>query len=312
MRTSLKSPRIARSATPRRTRSGELGSTPWTIVCALALFACGGASAKPPIGSEAEDRPATSAEAEAATHPCGEGDKTQVHDLNGDKETKSFVPCGSSGKHDYSGLIRIETVENGVHIIIDARDDEVELLGKDVKQRDAVIVFPRGKDAKYAVEVPLTKTKTGYHGDKIVFWDDLDKLSDEGTKIDIKVYDHDKSSGQPAEELHVSVTISAGKSCEKAQDENPQKIDMGKKDTKKDLTKEDLGAPIAKSNAAVACGLADSAHANICVVVRNGKPLGVSVGMEPKNNKVAACIDRRMRSLAFPSSDKADTVTYRY
>ena len=285
----------------------------FATLSALAVLGCGGSNTKPPpLGSEGEERPATAAEAEAATHPCGDADKTQVHDLHSATETKSFVPCGGSGKHDYSGLIRIETVENGVHIIIDARDDEVELLGKDVRTRDAVIVFPRGKDPKYAVEVPLTKTKTGYHGDKIVFWDDLDKLSDEGTKIDIKVYDHDKKSGQPAEELHVSVTISAGKSCEKAQDENPQQVDMGKKDGRKDLTKEELGAPIAKSNAAVACGLADTSHASICVVVKNGKPLGVSVGMDPKNNKVAACFDRCMRGLAFPSSDKPDVVTYRY
>jgi hypothetical protein len=304
-RTTRRAPRFIRAA-------ALLSSASALVISGGISIGCGGSTPKPPVASESDERAATPEEAEAATHTCGSSDKTQVHDLHSGTETKSFVPCGSNGKHDYSGLIRIETVENGVHIIIDARDDEVELLGKDVRQRDAVIVFPRGKDAKYAVEVPLTKTKTGYHGDKIVFWDELDKLSDEGTKIDIKVYDHDKKSGQPAEELHVSVTISAGKSCEKAQDENPQQVDMGKKDGRKDLTKDELGAPIAKSNAAVACGLADSSHASICVVVKNGKPLGVSVGMEPKNNKVAACIDRRMRGLAFPSSDKPDVVTYHY
>lgn len=277
---------------------------------AFAATSCGGPS-EPAHGPEHEHA-ATQEEAEAATHPCGPKDTPQVHDIHSDGESKSFVPCGSSGKHDYSGLVRIETVPEGVHIIIDARDDEVDVLGPDVRTRDAVIVFPKGKEAKVAIEVPLTKTKTGYHGDKIVFWDDLDKLHDEGTKIDIKVYDHDKKSGAPAEELHVSFNISAGKSCEKAQDENPQTVDMGKKDGRKDLTKEELGAPIAKNNAAVACGLADSAHANICVLVRGGKALGVSVGVDPKNNKVAACIDKRMRGLAFPASDKPDTVTFRY
>jgi hypothetical protein len=170
-------------------------------------------------------------------------------------------------------------------------------------------VYPKGRD-KASVEVPLTKTKTGYHGDKIVFWDDIEKLTDEGTKIDIGIYDHDKSSGD-TEEMHVSVGLSTGKSCEKAQDENPQQISMGKS-SGPDLTKEQLGAPINNANAAAACGLPDSAHAKICVLVKGGKPLGVTVSVDPKNNRVAACMDRRMRGLAFPVSGQPDTVTYNY
>jgi hypothetical protein len=56
------------------------------------------------------------------------------------------------------------------------------------------------------------------------------------------------------------------------------------------------------------CGLPESAHANICVAVKQGKPLGVSVGVTPKNNRVAACIDRATRKVRFPVSDKLDVV----
>ena len=205
--------------------------------------------------------------------------------------------------------MKIEPVDDGVHIIIDATDDDVTLLGPDVRTRDAVIVYPKGKGS-IAVEVPLFKTKTGYHGDKIVFWNDLGKLNDEGTKVDVAIFDHDRKTGE-TEELHVAVGVSTGKSCEKAQNENPQQVVIGKAGAK-DLSREELGRPISSSNAAVACALPGSAHAKICVLVRRGRPLGVTVDVSPSNNRVAACIDRRMRGLAFPASDNADTVTYNY
>lgn len=279
-----------------------------TLAGAVVLAACGGGQT--PSAQSASDQQPTQAEIAQAEKPCGSADKTQQADLSSDKETDAFAPCAKGGAGDYSAMVKIEPVDDGVHIIIDATDDDVTLLGPDVKSRDAVIVYPKGKGSS-AVEVPLIKTKTGYHGDKIVFWNDLDKITDDGTKIDIAVYDHDKSSGD-TEELHLSVGLSTGKSCEKAQDENPQQVSMGKKDSRPDLTNDQLGAPINNANAASACGLSDSAHAKICVMVRNGKPLGVTVNVDPKNNRVAACIDRRMRRLAFPVDDRPNTVTYNY
>jgi hypothetical protein len=273
--------------------------------------ACGGSSqSSPGAQSPAPEEQPTAAEIERAKKPCGAVDKVHAHDLSAGQATEAFAPCSQSGAHDYSALVKIETLDEGVHIVIDATDDEVTLLGPDVKSRDAVIVYPRGKGST-AVEVPLMKTRTGYHGDKIVLWDDLGKLNDEGTKIDVTIYDHDKSARQ-TEELHVSVGVSTGKSCERAQDENPQVVRMGASDASRDLTKDELGRPIASSNSAVACGLPNSARAKICVLVRRGKPLGVTVDVAPNNNRVAACIDRRMRRLAFPPSDRADTVTYTY
>jgi hypothetical protein len=42
--------------------------------------------------------------------------------------------------------------------------------------------------------------------------------------------------------------------------------------------------------------------------VKKGKPVGVSVKTAPMNNKVAACIDKATRKLAFPPNDKLDVV----
>jgi hypothetical protein len=231
-----------------------------------------------------------------------------VHDIHDEDGSETFAPCSSSGKNDYSGAIKIETMPEGIRITINATDDEVKMgaLGSDVKTRDAVIVYPRGKGSK-AVEVPLMHTPHGYTGDKIIPWEDLDKLNDDGTKIHVAIFDHDAKSGTH-EELSVQVAVSTGKSCEKAQDENPQTIDMGKKGSKPDLTKDQLGKPMQSSTFFSSCGLADSANADICVAVRNGKPLGVSVNVMPKNNKVAACIDKATRRLSFPSSEKLDVV----
>jgi hypothetical protein len=167
-------------------------------------------------------KPAADAGADAAkVHACGEKDKVHAHSAEGDGATEALVPCSASGANDFSGVVRIDNTYEGVKITIDATDDQVDMgaLGSDVKTRDAVLVYPKGK-GQQAVEVPLVKTLTGYKGEKVIPWSDLDKLTDEGTKIDVAIFDHDKP-GESSEELHVSVAVSTGKSCEKARDENP-------------------------------------------------------------------------------------------
>jgi hypothetical protein len=298
-----------------------------SLVSALLSFAavsCGGGNQAPansPDGtadggaSASGDVPA--GEVAQAEKKCGAADTVQKHDIHKDGATEAFVPCSKDGKGDYSGIVKIETLPDGVHITIQATDDEVDsgVLGGDVKTRDAVIVYPKGhgQGAK-AIEVPLVKNATGYTGDKIVLWDDLDKLNGDGTQLDIAVFDHDKSSNKPSEELHIQVAVSTGKSCEKAIDENPQTLDMGKKGAppRPDLTDAQLGAPMKTSGFFSHCGLADKENAEICVAVKNGKPVGVSVVVTPTNKRTAACIDRATRKLHFPASDKLDVVHQKF
>ena len=191
---------------------------------ALSVAACGGGTppAQSPDSQKAE--PSADARAAATSHPCGEHEKVHTHDLGESSVTDALVPCSrGGGASDYSGAIKIETIPEGVHIVINATDDQVNMgiLGSDVKTRDAVIVYPKGRGSK-AIEVPLVKTANGYSGDKIVMWEDIDKITDEGTKIDVAIYDHDGKTGETAEEMHISVAVSSGKSCERAIDENPQ------------------------------------------------------------------------------------------
>jgi hypothetical protein len=280
----------------------------------LGLTACGGAAtpaASTPAAGAAPEVVPTPAEIAQAQKPCGNADDVHAHDLSSGKATEAFTPCAKSGATDYSALVKIETLDEGVHIYIDATDDEVTLLGPDVTQRDAVLVYPKGKGS-IAIEVPLVKTRTGYQGDKIVMWDDLGKLTDDGTKIDVAIYDHDHST-QSTEEMHVSLAVSTGKSCEKALDENMQTINMGAhQGAKADLTSDQLGAPMRSSDFFSNCGLPDSANADICVAVKRGKPVGVSVALTPSNNRVAACIDRATRRLSFPVSESLDVVHQKF
>ena len=271
----------------------------WAVAVVFGVGACGGGA--PPKAGE-------TAGAEAKkVHPCGDADKTHAYDLHDEDGDDALVPCSKSGGGDYSGGIHIETIPDGLHITIHATDDEVDngTLGSDVKNRDAVIVYPKGPGSK-AIEVPLMKTKDGYVGDKIVLWDDLGKLNDEGTKIDVAIFDHDKSSGQASEELHVSVAVSTGKSCEKAFEETPDTMVMGKAQ-EKDLSAEQLGAPIG-SSVVTSCGLPSSAKADICATMIDGKATGVSVNVTPPNNKVAACIDKATRRLHYPVSHRPNKI----
>lgn len=278
------------------------------LISSSLLGACGGGSVPP-----AKSDPSSASSTPPPVHDCGAADRVHHHDLHSEGQTEAFVPCAQGGKSDYSGAIKIETIPDGVHIIIQATDDMVNTgaLGSDVKTRDAVIVYPKGKGSK-AVEVPLVKTATGYSGDKIVLWDDLDVLTDEGTKIHIAVFDHDGKNGEAAEEMSVQIAVSTGKSCERAMEENPQTMDMGKKGAKADLTDAQLGAPMKDSSFFAKCGLPDSSNAEICAAVKQGKPVGVSVKVTPGSNKVAACIDRATRHLSFPASDKLDVVHQKF
>jgi hypothetical protein len=285
-------------------------TSPWLLSVVLpVLTSCGGGTPPAATGGAGQ---ATPAEVAAAVKPCGDADKVHAHDLGSDQPTEAFSPCAKSGASDYSGVIRIETIPEGIHIVINATDDDVNngVLGSDVKQRDAVIVYPKGKNSKESIEVPLFKTKTGYTGDKIVLYDQLDKLSDEGTKIDVAIFDHDKNNTNGSEEMHVSVAVSTGKSCERAIDENPQSLDMtkGGGGGGPDLTDAQLGAPLNSGQWMSGCGLAGSSNAKVCVALKQGRPLGVSVNVTPKNNRVAACIDKAARRVHFPASNKLDVV----
>jgi hypothetical protein len=283
------------------------------MMVAVALASCGGGGAAPQTpangGGDGSGASAQSAdqhpnkppkqEVTEAVHPCAPGEQTHTHDLHAGAATEALAPCAQGGGHDFSGIIRFENVPNGVRIIIKATDDEVTLLGPDVKNKDAVVVFPRGAGST-AVEIPLMKTADGWEGDKVILFDDLpaEGLEDDGQRVDIAIYDHDHSSGHPAEELHASVNVSIGMSCKAAERAYPQNPNAEAPDTNR------LQAPMLSQSFAQGvggCGLPASSGATVCAFVRNGHAVGVSVRVKPQNNAVAVCLDRLARGLTFPT-----------
>jgi hypothetical protein len=240
-----------------------------------------------------------SQEAAAAVHPCGDKDKVQNHDASSTEKTQAFSPCAETGGHDYSGMIEFENVPNGIRVIIHAKDDEFTALGPDVQSRDAVLVYPKGAGTQ-SVEIPLVKTADGYSGDKIILWSDLGDLSQDGggQKMDIAVFDHDKSSGKPAEELHTSVAINSGDSCAKAATKYPQNPNAQQPDYDK------LQATMQTTSwdqAVGACGVPNSTGINVCAAVKDGKVVGATIKLSPANAGMANCIDHATRALSFPS-----------
>lgn len=279
-------------------RPAQIAVAAVALASAVAGGACGGSK---PAGPRTADS--------AVRHPCGEQGKVHEYDLHDEDGQDHYAPCSKEGSDDLSGKVRLETTIDGVMVLINVTDDDVNegVHGTDIKGRDAMIVYPKGRQAK-GVEVPLKRVAHGYTGQKLIPFSELEKLTDEGTRLEVSIYDHDDAHPEGKhEELRVSVAISAGKSCEKAQDENPQEIVMGKKGSR-DLTADELGAPMKTSTFISRCGLSDSANADICVAVKQGKPLGVSVRVSPQDNKVAACIDKATRRLSFPRSEKLDVV----
>jgi hypothetical protein len=250
-------------------------------------------------------------------HPCGVADKVHQHELDAHEEgaTHAYVPCSGKGGHDYSAVVKVESTPEGVHVHIDATDEDVNegVFGSDLVSRDAVVVYPRGRGER-GVEVPLKRTPHGYTGEKVVSYEELHRLHDEGTKLEVTVYDHDDDHGHghTHEQLTVSVAVSTGKSCERAADENPQTLDLTKKGGGRDLTADELGGPMRTARFFAHCALKDSESAEICAAVKGGRPLGVSVAVSPSNKRAAACIDRAARKLRFPSSDRLDVVKQKF
>ncbi|AKV02940.1 Adenylate cyclase [Labilithrix luteola] len=103
-----------------------------------------------------------------------------------------------------------------------------------------------------------------------------------------------------------------GMSFEAALASNNQEIAIGGKNGAPDLTDAQLGAPMKSASFISGCGAPDSMKVTVKVAVKNGRAVGVSVYPNPPNPGVAACIDKHVRGLGWPSNSKMDFVTTNY
>lgn len=103
-----------------------------------------------------------------------------------------------------------------------------------------------------------------------------------------------------------------GMSYEAALAANPQNITVGGGGGTPDLTDQQLSGPMRNAAFLDACSAPQSMHVTVKTVVKMGRAIGVSVYTTPANGGVAACIDRAVRSLAWPVNAKADSFTTNY
>lgn len=105
--------------------------------------------------------------------------------------------------------------------------------------------------------------------------------------------------------------LASGMSYEQALASNNQEINMGGKGGP-DLTDAQLSAPMKNAAFISGCGAPDSMKVTVRVAVKNGRAYGVSVYTTPPNPGVAACVDRHVRGLGWPSNPKMDSFTTTY
>jgi hypothetical protein len=79
-----------------------------------------------------------------------------------------------------------------------------------------------------------------------------------------------------------------------------------------ELTDVELSLPMRSPTFLTDCGVQDSLKVMVQVVVRDGAAVGVTVRTVPDDVKLAECIDRAVRALAWAASKRRDSLTTRY
>jgi hypothetical protein len=104
---------------------------------------------------------------------------------------------------------------------------------------------------------------------------------------------------------------SDGVSCEEARDRSVQEIDIGGTSSP-DLTAGDLGAVLNNGTYMTPCDVPSASRVQICVAVKAGQAVGVTVALAPSNPDVELCVARQVRSLSFPPNPKMDIAVVRF
>jgi len=100
--------------------------------------------------------------------------------------------------------------------------------------------------------------------------------------------------------------LGGGQSCESAQAAYVEEMNVGGPRGQADITGGQYGAILNRGSYFAHCGVPDSAKINICAAVQNGRAVGVTVVVNPRNRGIESCIAAGVRGLSFPSNPKLD------
>src|SRR5450432_1359524 len=100
--------------------------------------------------------------------------------------------------------------------------------------------------------------------------------------------------------------LGGGQSCESAQASYVEEMSVGGPRGQADITGGQYSAILNRGSYFAHCGVSDSAKISICAAVQNGRAVGVTVVVTPRNPGAASCIAAGVRGLSFPSNPKLD------
>jgi len=99
--------------------------------------------------------------------------------------------------------------------------------------------------------------------------------------------------------------LPGGLSCEGAQAKYIDEIKLGDKGAH-DLTAQQFGNVLGKGTYLNACSVPSTTKVSVCAAVQNGRAVGVTVTMNPRNPQLEGCVAGRIRGMPFPSNPKLD------
>lgn len=100
--------------------------------------------------------------------------------------------------------------------------------------------------------------------------------------------------------------LGGGQSCEAAQASYVEEMSVGGPRGQADITGGQYAAILNRGSYFAHCNVPDSAKISICAAVQNGRAVGVTVVVTPRNPGASACIAAGVRGLGFPSNPKLD------
>jgi eukaryotic-like serine/threonine-protein kinase len=100
--------------------------------------------------------------------------------------------------------------------------------------------------------------------------------------------------------------LGGGQSCEAAQASYVEEMSVGGPRGQADITGGQYSSILNRGSYFAHCGVPDSASISICAAVQNGRAVGVTVVLNPRNRGAEGCIAAGVRGLSFPSNPKLD------
>lgn len=104
---------------------------------------------------------------------------------------------------------------------------------------------------------------------------------------------------------------SDGVSCEEAQTENVEVANLQGGDPP-DLTASAFASTLNAGTYLEPCGVPSSSKVDICVAVKNGQTVGVTVALDPADPEIEVCVAKQVRAMTFTAHPKMDVVRVRF